>query len=82
MLTLDHLLADACSNPDVNWDVSLSLEENEKAADGWSTYRIELHCVAYTISAKKVEEGVMNQETEEWMTPPKYEIRSFTKENC
>jgi len=78
-LTLDHLLADSCSNPDVNWDPTKSVEENEEAADGWSIFTIELHCVTYTISAKKQIEGIMSP-NDEWLIPPHFEIRRVTKE--
>lgn len=79
MFTIDHLLADSCSNPDIDWDVDKSYDENMANAEGWMHYDIGLHCVYYRISARKIEDGEMNQETGEWITPPKFEIRSAEK---
>jgi len=71
MLTIDHLLAHSCSSLDVFDDEGLSSE--------WNIYVIKLHCVEYRVIAKPVTEGVYDQKKEDWILPPKYKIRSYTK---
>jgi len=78
MITLDHLLADSCSNPDNAFDPNKSLEEN-KNPEGWNRYVIELHCITYTISARKVTDGHYDQQNNQWIIPPHFEIRSVDK---
>lgn len=79
MLTLDHLLADSCSNPDVAFDPNVDYQEFVDSAEGWNRYVIELHCITYTISAKKVTDGHYDQENCSWIIPPHFDIRSVVK---
>lgn len=77
--TIDNLLADSCCSPDSDFDPTKSTEENNAAAEGWNIYTIELHCAEYRLSAKVIEEGVMDQDAGTWIVVPKYEIRSVKK---
>jgi hypothetical protein len=81
-LSIDLLISHACGNPDREWDLDKTYEENMQSDGGWNIYRIELHCVAFKVSARKVDDGVFDQEKEVWITPPHYEVRSYEIEDC
>lgn len=66
-MTIDYLLAYACPSeaPDEN---------------GWAKYWIETHCLGFWISARKVAEGVWDDDADDWGTTPRYEVLGWSTE--
>lgn len=71
-LNLDLILADACPNFVKTDPSGEKLDQME--------YTIELHCVRYTIVAECVNVPIYDDDNDEWLVPPKYNIISYTKE--
>ena len=77
-LSINRLLADSCSVPAVDFDPKKSYEEMLAETDGYSVYVIGLHCVEYSIVAKRITPGIYDEAAGDWQTLPDFHVKSYT----
>lgn len=66
----------------ISFLLSYACPATEPDAEGWTKFYVETHCLAFWITARQVEDGVMDEESGEWSKVPVYEVGGWTTEPC